>query len=345
MSKSVFISHAAKDSEIAEKIVDLLEGGIGVPENEIFCSSLEGYGIPTGENFVTYIKGQIQKPKVVILLLTPAYFASNFCLSELGASWAMSHDVFPILVPPLSYGDVKDVLLGTQVAEIDNDIKYNELRDFLYTKVSCASTSSTKWDIKRKAFLRSIIPLLGNISLPETVSSEELNQLRQELDECKQELLSYEEEFKSLKDYIKHLEKLKDAESIKKTKEQLGRHSVPDEFEKLVDDVASFSSKLGSEVFKFVLCEHYGKPYKVNHFEHDDEFSVAARYNYIDIEDGESVNWDNREMKKLQELLNKVRFMLEDGEHIDELVEYHEDRYGLEPEIDNQAFWELHYKI
>ncbi len=345
MSKSVFISHAVKDSKIAEQIVELLEGGIGVPDSEIFCSSLEGYGIPTGENFVTYIKKQIQEPKVVILLLTPSYFASNFCISELGASWAMSHDVFPILVPPLSYDDVKDVLLVTQVAKIDNDIKYNELRDCLIEKVSFTSKSSTKWDTKRKVFLKSINPLLKNIILPETVSSEELMQLREELDECKAELLNCEKESKYLGEYIKDLEKLKDAESVNKAKEKSGFHSIAEEFEELVDEVASFSSKLGSEVFKFVLCEHYGKPYKVNQFEHGDEFSSAARYNYIDIEDGESVNWNNKEMKKLDKLLNKVKSMLEDSEHTEELFEYHEDRYDLEPEIDNQAFWELHYKI
>ncbi len=93
----------------------------------------------------------------------------------------MSHDVFPILVPPLSYDDVKDVLLGTQVAKIDNEIKYNELRDCLIEKVSCTNKSSTKWDVKRKAFLNLINPLLKNISLPETVSSEELLQLRHDL--------------------------------------------------------------------------------------------------------------------------------------------------------------------
>ena len=45
LSKSVFVSHATKDKELVAAIVDLIEDGIGVPESEIFCSSLDGYGI------------------------------------------------------------------------------------------------------------------------------------------------------------------------------------------------------------------------------------------------------------------------------------------------------------
>ncbi len=117
MSKSVFISHAVRDKALVKEIVDLIEDGMGVPEDEIFCSSLKGYGIPSGKNFVTYIKEQLIEPKVVVLVLTPAYFESRFCLSELGAAWVKSHEIFPILVPPLQYDDVKDVLLGRQLTQ------------------------------------------------------------------------------------------------------------------------------------------------------------------------------------------------------------------------------------
>jgi hypothetical protein len=76
LSKSIFISHAVKDKTLVEEIVELIEEGIGVPETEIFCSSLQGYGIPAGQNFVTFIKDQLIEPKIVVLILTPAYFES-----------------------------------------------------------------------------------------------------------------------------------------------------------------------------------------------------------------------------------------------------------------------------
>jgi len=63
LSKSVFISHAVKDKPLVQEIVGLIEEGMGVPEDEIFCSSLDGCGIPSGKNFVMYIKEQLLEPK------------------------------------------------------------------------------------------------------------------------------------------------------------------------------------------------------------------------------------------------------------------------------------------
>jgi hypothetical protein len=38
----IFVSHAAEDCEIASKLVDLLEIGIGVPDDHIFFTSQAG---------------------------------------------------------------------------------------------------------------------------------------------------------------------------------------------------------------------------------------------------------------------------------------------------------------
>jgi len=48
----VFISHSVKDKELANAMVDLLQTGIGINTNDIFCSSVEGLGIPGGANFI-----------------------------------------------------------------------------------------------------------------------------------------------------------------------------------------------------------------------------------------------------------------------------------------------------
>ena len=55
MSKSVFVSHATADAPLVRAFVDFLAEGIGVPVDEIFCSSLPEFGIPTGQDFVEYI--------------------------------------------------------------------------------------------------------------------------------------------------------------------------------------------------------------------------------------------------------------------------------------------------
>ena len=42
----VFISHATEDKPLAEALSDLIEAGIGLTHDQIFCTSLAGQGIP-----------------------------------------------------------------------------------------------------------------------------------------------------------------------------------------------------------------------------------------------------------------------------------------------------------
>lgn len=84
MSKPVFISHAVANRELADRLVDLFETGVGIPDGDIFCSSLQGMGIPSGVNFADFIRGQIRDPRVVVLVLSQEYFNSQFCVCELG---------------------------------------------------------------------------------------------------------------------------------------------------------------------------------------------------------------------------------------------------------------------
>ncbi len=90
----IFISHAVADHKLAKLLVDFLKEAIGVPTSAIFCSSVKGHDIPLGEDFNDYIKQRIQNPKLVMLLMTPAYVESSFCLMELGAAWAQSATKF-----------------------------------------------------------------------------------------------------------------------------------------------------------------------------------------------------------------------------------------------------------
>lgn len=346
MSKSVFVSHATKDKELVAAIVDLIEDGIGVPESEIFCSSLDGYGIPTGENFINHIKSEIQEPKVVILLLTPSYFKSNFCLCEMGAAWVKTHKIFPILVPPLSYADVKDVLTSTQAARIEDDIKYNELREHLIEVLEFDQKSNTKWDIKRKAFLKKLPSLLKKLAVPEEVSSEEHAAMKAQLEEAQSTLVEYEEENQRLKEYSKKLESAKNKDDVKKIKKEFEATGIADEFESLVDSIrASKPTVGGSEVLKFVLSGYYGKPYKINHYEFGEEFAKAARYNLISLDGPEEVNWDNKRIKSLRGKLDALQRLVDSDERGEELHVYCSDKYETPLEPDNQEFWEFHYEI
>jgi len=342
MSKSVFISHAVKDKDLVKEIVDLIEEGMGVPEEEIFCSSLNGYGIPSGRNFVTYIKEQLLEPKVVILVLTPAYFESKFCLSELGAAWIKSHEIFPILVPPLKYSDVKDVLLGTQVAKVDDDIKYNELFETLIVALAFAPKSRTKWDTKRRAFLKALGPILSKTAGPTVVAATDYQEKINQLAEAQAELDASEGEIRRLKERLAATEALKDRDQVA----ALGADDhaeVAERFDALADEIKEFKSVLRSrEVMKFVLCDHYDKPYKIDWYWNREEFEAAARFGFIALGDGERVIWSKRQMKSLKAKLDELDgFVAEHGKELQAAAA--EFDTPLDPE--DQDFWEFHYEL
>jgi hypothetical protein len=342
VSKSVFISHAVKDKALVQEIVDLIEEGIGVPEGEIFCSSLDGYGIPNGKNFVTHIREQLLEPKVVVLVLTPAYFESKFCLSELGAAWIKSHDLFPILVPPLQYSDVKDVLLGTQVAKVDDDIKYNELFSSLTAALSFKPKSQTKWDTKRRAFLKAIAPILKEVTGPTLVSAADFKMKVDQLAEAQAELDVSEAEIRQLKKRLEETEALKDKNEVAVLRAEHEDSGVSESFNALTDEIKKFRSVLRSgEVMKFVLSDHYGKPYGVNWYQDRDQFEVAARLGFVDFEDADRVIWSKRQMRNLKNKLAELDSFI--TEHHKALQVSEKDGVPLEP--GDQDFWEYHYEV
>lgn len=345
MSKSVFVSHSTKDAAIAAEIVDLIEQGIGVPEAEIFCSSLDGYGIPTGKTFVTYMKDQMIEPKVVILLLTPSYFESKFCLSELGAAWVKSHYIFPILVPPLGYGDVRDVLLGTQVSRITDDIKYNELRDQLSLEVSLDIKSSTKWDTKRRAFLKNIEPLIAKVSGPTTVPAEKLLELEAKLAEAHNELDANEQEIARLKRHLAATELLKDRHAVAELTATYNGTNVNDVIARLNEHIEAVRTALRAlrvypVVQLFLMSDHYEKPYRVMSGDKD-EFDEAARRGYVERGTFPQPIWASQKMRRLKDALREMdEFATREKEALEEIADAQEDVL-IEPF--SQDFWEAHY--
>lgn len=156
----IFVSHAAKDEALVEEFVELLQVGVGIHLDDVFCSSLPGMDIPTGRAFIEYIKSQVQNPELVLLIISPEFLKSQFCHNEVGATWALSLPVFPLLVPPVGYGDVRGVLFGTQASKIEDKEKLNDLRDDLTEKLNLKPLKTSHWERKRDKFLVKLESLL-----------------------------------------------------------------------------------------------------------------------------------------------------------------------------------------
>ncbi|HAS6359528.1 TPA: TIR domain-containing protein [Vibrio vulnificus] len=145
----IFISHASKDAEVVEEIIELLEA-IGVESNQIFCTSFEGYGIELGENFLDAIKNELSSDSMVLFVLSENFYASPVCMCEMGAAWVLSKEHIPLVVPPLSYSDIKGVLPLTQGMVLTDTMKLNSFKEKIEKTFSITNKLSySTWERKR----------------------------------------------------------------------------------------------------------------------------------------------------------------------------------------------------
>jgi TIR domain len=152
-NRRVFISHAVKDKELADMLVDLFTSSSLLLTSEIFCTSLEGLGVPSGKDFLDVIKGELQNSDLVISLISVNYLQSQFCLCELGATWAMSHDNLPILVPPLTYSDLSEVISAQQTITLNDRSELNNMMNRIVKILGKEPIISSRWEKKRDDFI------------------------------------------------------------------------------------------------------------------------------------------------------------------------------------------------
>lgn len=109
MSKKVFISHSTKDSAYAANFINLLKN-FGFREKDIFCSSDYSTGINYGEDIFERLKKELSNGPIMIYLLSKHYYESVICLNEMGASWIVSKDHYPITLPNFNVKDIKGAI-------------------------------------------------------------------------------------------------------------------------------------------------------------------------------------------------------------------------------------------
>lgn len=153
--KKIFISHAASDKALVDGFVDLLDTGTALNQTDMFCSSVNGLGLPNYSDFVENIKKHLEEAQLVILVLSPAFLKSSFCNCELGASWFANKECFILLAPPLKFEDAKGILTGRHVGTITDSAVLDELKDYLHSALSI-DAATARWNEKKAQFLSSV---------------------------------------------------------------------------------------------------------------------------------------------------------------------------------------------
>ena len=68
-AKKIFISHSSKDKDVMEKFIDyILQLGIGLNPEDIFCTSIEEMGIKNGEDIRRHIRDNVQSADLLRII-------------------------------------------------------------------------------------------------------------------------------------------------------------------------------------------------------------------------------------------------------------------------------------
>ncbi|WP_217578017.1 TIR domain-containing protein [Mesorhizobium sp. GbtcB19] len=93
----IFISHAHRDEDIAEKLVTALELAMSVPDGSVRCTSVPGYKLDFGSMPPDILRSELASAESVVAILTPHSLASEWVAFELGAAWLQAKRTIPLL--------------------------------------------------------------------------------------------------------------------------------------------------------------------------------------------------------------------------------------------------------
>jgi hypothetical protein len=339
----IFISHAVADQRLAKLLVDFLKEAIGVPTTAIFCSSVKGHDIPLGEDFNEYIKQRIQSPKLVLLLMTPAYIESLFCLMELGAAWAQSATSLAIVVPPIEFQTVTKTLGLKQAWRITDRKGLVDFRDLVRKAIPKLETRSEHtWDDKRTQWNVDLKKILPKLQLATKIDAQKHEEVVAELKEKGEEIERLETALAKAQEENAELEKLKNREDVKALKRRTsGSKALQKEFDELIAAVGEAKPKATKIVLRHIIADHFDRAGRIDWFNERQDFEDAVKYGLISPE-GDRVEWERGKLKQFRKALQAVQAFL-DSEDGAKLREVSDSDTPMDP--DDLGFWEYHLDI
>jgi len=124
---AIFISHSARDVELAEAFVDFLRAGIGLSEREIRCTTVDGYRFPAGADTDEQLRKEVRTSNTFVGIITPASIKSAYVLFELGARWGAQLHLAPVLAKGASSSFLRGPLRNLNALEASAEPQLHQL--------------------------------------------------------------------------------------------------------------------------------------------------------------------------------------------------------------------------
>ena len=118
----IFISHSSRDEDTARLLINLLQNALqNLNKDDILCTSVEGLGLPVGNDPDATIRNAIKEADLLIGLITPNAIKSTYVLFELGGRWLIDKPMFPLLACGAGLEDLHGPLTRIQILDCANE--------------------------------------------------------------------------------------------------------------------------------------------------------------------------------------------------------------------------------
>jgi TIR domain len=125
----IFISHAAKNDDVATAFVQFLQGSLEISGSTVRCTSVDGYRLSPGQHGSGSLRAEIAGCDVLIGLLTDESLASHYVGMELGAAWVLQKKTVAVLGPDVSFADIPSPLSELHAIRWDRPVDLTLLVD------------------------------------------------------------------------------------------------------------------------------------------------------------------------------------------------------------------------
>lgn len=114
--RRVFLSHAAADRPMAQRIAEELQGML--PDADVFVASRPGH-IDTGEEWWPRIQHELREADAYVVLLTPNSIERPWINFECGAAWMIQRGLLTVSAGGLDRGKVPEPLKYFQITSLE----------------------------------------------------------------------------------------------------------------------------------------------------------------------------------------------------------------------------------
>lgn len=153
----IFISHASKDKLLVKSFVDnILKKGLGLKDENIVFTSYEATGVVPGDNIPNYIKQNIEKANIVLAMVSHNYKASEVCMNEVGAAFALDKTLVQIMLPNTNIDKLGWLIHLDKAARIDNRDSLDSLEEVICKEMGLNIPIAKHWNPCTQDFLDSL---------------------------------------------------------------------------------------------------------------------------------------------------------------------------------------------